>query len=176
MEKPKSPARPGKDECADVYQQYIDTVEGELLPALESDAEAWRAILAAVPSDREGHRYAEDKWSIREVVGHVIDAERMFSVRTMAFARGDRSHFPSFDENAYAEASRADRRPLSDLTDELSAVRASTLLLLKGFDEDTWGRRGMASGFEFSVRSVAWIIAGHSRHHRRVVAERYLGG
>lgn len=176
MEKPKSPARPGKDECADVYQQYIDTVEGELLPALESDAEAWRAMLAAVPSDREGHRYAADKWSIREVVGHVIDAERMFSVRTMAFARGDRSHFPSFDENAYAEASRADRRPLSDLTDELSGVRASTLLLLKSFDEDTWDRRGMASGFEFTVRSVAWIIAGHSRHHRRVVAERYLGG
>ena len=173
---PKSPARPGKDECADVYQQYIDTVEGELLPALESDAEAWRAMLAAVPSDREGHRYAEGKWSIREVVGHVIDAERMFSVRTMAFARGDRSHFPSFDENAYAEASGADCRRLSDLTDELSAVRASTLLLLKTFDEDTWDRRGMASGFEFTVRSLAWIIAGHSRHHRRVVAERYLGG
>ena len=172
---PESPARPGKDECADVYQQYIDTVEGELLPALESDAEAWRAMLSGVPSDREGHRYAEDKWSIREVVGHVIDAERMFSVRTMAFARGDRSHFPSFDENAYAEASGADCRRLSDLTDELSAVRASTLLLLKSFDEDIWDRRGMASGFEFTVRSLAWIIAGHSRHHRRVVAERYLG-
>ncbi len=171
-----SPSRPGKDESADVYHPYIAAVEGELLPALEADAEAWRAMLSAVPSGREGHRYAEGKWSIREVVGHVIDAERMFSVRTMAFARGDRSHFPSFDENAYAAASGADSRPLSDLTDELSAVRASTLLLLESFDEETWDRRGMASGYEFTVRSLAWIIAGHSRHHRRMVAERYLGG
>ena len=171
---PDSPGRPGKDECADSYQPYIAAVEGPLLEALESDADEWRAMLAAVPSDREGHRYARGKWSVREVVGHVIDAERMFSVRTMAFARRDRSHFPSFDENAYAAASGADRRPLSDLTDELSAVRASTLLLLKSFEDETWDRRGMASGFEFTVRSVAWIIAGHSRHHRRVVAERYL--
>lgn len=173
---PDSPGRPGKDECADFYQPYIAAAEGPLLPALAGDAEAWRAMLAAVPSDREGHRYQAEKWSIREVVGHVVDAERMFSMRTMAFARGDRSHFPSFDENAYAAASGADRRPLPDLTDELSAVRASTLLLLKSFDDDTWDRRGMASGFEFTVRSLAWIIAGHSRHHRRVVAERYLGG
>ena len=173
---PNSPSRPGKDECADIYQPYIAAVEGELLPALQDDAEAWRAMLSAVPSDRERHRYAEGKWSIREVVGHVIDAERMFGVRAMAFARGDRSHFPSFDEDAYAAASAADRRPLSDLTDELSALRASTLLLLKSFGEETWDRRGRASGFEFTVRSVAWIIAGHSRHHRRVVAERYLGG
>ena len=173
---PNSPGRPAKDECADVYQPYIAAVEGELLPALADDADAWRAMLAAVPTDREGRRYAHGKWSIREVVGHVIDAERMFSVRTMAFARGDRSHFPSFDENAYAAASEADHRPLPDLTDELSAVRTSTLLLLKSFDEETWDRRGMASGFEFTVRSLAWIIAGHSLHHRRVVAERYLGG
>lgn len=173
---PNSPSRPGKDECADIYQPYIAAVEGELLPALRDDAEAWRAMLSAVPSDRERHRYAEGKWSIREVVGHVIDAERMFGVRAMAFARGDRSHFPSFDEDAYAAASGADSRPLSDLTDELSAVRASTLLLLKSFGEETWDRRGRASGFEFTVRSLAWIIAGHSRHHRRVVAERYLGG
>jgi len=173
---PSSPGRPGKDECADFYQPYIAAVQGELLPAMEDDAEAWRAMLAAVPSDREGHRYAEGKWSIREVVGHVIDAERMFSVRTMAFARGDRSHFPSFDENEYAAASGADLRPLASLAEELSAVRASTLLLLKSFDEQTWDRRGMASGYEFTVRSVAWIIAGHSRHHRGVLAERYLSG
>lgn len=171
---PGSHRRPTSDECADFYQPYIAAVEGELLPALESDAQAWREMLAGVPSDREGHRYAEGKWSIREVVGHVIDAERMFAVRAMAFARGDRSHFPSFDENAYAAASGADRRPLSGLADELSAVRASTLLLVKSFEDDVWDRQGTASGYEFTVRSVAWIIAGHSRHHRKVVAERYL--
>ena len=173
---PDSPRRPAQDECADFYQPYIAAVEGPLLPALADDADAWRAMLAAVPSDREGHRYAEGKWSIREVVGHVIDAERMFSVRTMAFARGDRSHFPSFDENAYAADSGADRRSLASLTDELSAVRASTLALLHSFEYETWDRRGMANGVEFTVRSLAWIIAGHSRHHRMVVAERYLDG
>ena len=171
---PDSPRRPTSDECADFYQPYIEAVEGELLPALESDAQAWRTMLAAVPSGREGYRYEEGKWSIREVVGHVIDAERMFTMRAMAFARGDRSHFPSFDENAYAAASGADRRLLSDLTAGLSAVRTSTLLLLKSFEDGIWDRRGMASGYEFTVRSVAWIIAGHSRHHRKVVAELYL--
>ena len=173
---PDSPRRPAQDECADFYEPYIAAVEGRLLPSLADDAEAWRAMLTAVPADREGYRYAEGKWSIREVVGHVIDAERMFSVRAMAFARGDRSHFPSFDENAYAAASGADRRSLATLTDELSAVRASTLALLHSFENEIWDRRGMASGFEFTVRSLAWIIAGHSRHHRRVVVERYLDG
>ena len=171
---PDSPARPREDEFADFYGPYIAAAEEPLLRGLEGDGEAWRALLATVPPDREGYRYADGKWSVREVVGHVIDAERMFSVRTMAFARGDRSHFPSFDENAYAAASGADLRTLADLAEEFSAVRAATLLLLKSFDEGTWDRRGVASGYEFTVRSLAWIIAGHSRHHRGVLAERYL--
>ena len=173
---PDSPGRPREDEYADFYGPYIAAVEEPLLPGLERDAEAWRAMLATVPPDREGYRYADGKWSVREVVGHVIDAERMFTVRTMAFARGDRSHFPSFDENAYADASGADRRLLADLAEEFSAVRTATLLLLRSFEDGAWDRRGVASGYEFTVRSLAWIIAGHSRHHRGVVAERYLNG
>ena len=169
-----SPARPRPDEYADFYGAYIEAVEGPLLETLERDSGAWQAMLATVPPGLEGHRYAPGKWSIREVVGHVIDAERMFSVRAMAFARGDRSHFPSFDENAYAAASAADRRPLADLAEELAAVRGSTLLLLNSFEDETWDRRGTAAGYEFTVRSLAWIMAGHSRHHRGVVAERYL--
>ena len=171
---PDSPGRPREDEYADPYGPYIAAVEGPLLTGLERDAEAWSALLAAVPPDREGYRYADGKWSVREVVGHVIDAERMFAVRTMAFARGDRSHFPSFDENAYAEASGADRRTLADLAEDFSAVRTATLLLLRSFEDEAWDRRGVASGYEFTVRSLAWIIAGHSRHHRGVLAERYL--
>ena len=173
---PDSPGRPGKDEYADFYGPYIAAVEEPLLTGMERDAESWRALLAAVPPDREGYRYADGKWSVREVVAHVIDAERMFSVRTMAFARGDRSHFPSFDENAYAAASGADRRALADLAEEFAAVRTATLLLLRSFEDGAWDRRGVASGYEFTVRSLAWIIAGHSRHHRGVLAERYLNG
>ena len=172
---PHSPTRPRPDEYADFYGTYIAAVEGPLLQTLERDTRHWRTLLASVSPAREGYRYAPGKWSIREVVGHVIDAERMFSVRAMAFARGDRSHFPSFDENAYAVASGADRRALADLGQELSAVRRSTLLLLGSFEEEAWDRRGRASGYEFTVRSLAWIMAGHSRHHRGVLAERYLG-
>ncbi len=172
---PHSPTRPRPDEYADFYGTYIAAVEGPLLETLEIDSRHWQTLLASVPPAREGYRYEPGKWSIREVVGHVIDAERMFSVRAMAFARGDQAHFPSFDENAYAAASGADRRSLADLTEELCAVRRSTLLLLKSFEEEAWDRRGTASGYEFTVRSLAWIMAGHSRHHRGVLAERYLG-
>ena len=166
--------RPHPDEYADFYASYVVAVEEPLLERLESEAAEWRDLLATVPPDHEGYRYALGKWSIREVVGHVIDAERMFSVRAMAFARGDASHYPSFDENAYAAESGADQRTLADLSEELSAVRTATLLLLRSFPEDAWNRRGVASGNEFTVRSLAWIIAGHSRHHRKVLMERYL--
>ncbi len=169
-----TPGRPGSDEYADFYGSYIAAVKEPLLDTLEAEAGQWRALLAGVPPEREGYRYAPGKWSVREVVGHVIDAERMFAARAMAFARGDRSHYPSFDENLYAANSGADRRPLAELAEELAAVRRSTVLLLRSFEEDTWNRRGTASGYEFTVRSLAWIIAGHSRHHRGVVAERYL--
>ena len=171
---PHSPARPRPDEFADFYGTYIDAVDGPLPQTLERDSREWQTLLASVPLGLETHRYAPGKWSVREVVGHVIDAERMFGMRAMAFARGDRSHFPSFDENAYAAASGADRRTLAGLAEELSAVRRSTLLLLKSFEEEIWDRQGTAGGYEFTVRSLAWIMAGHSRHHRGVLAERYL--
>ena len=170
---PDSPGRPRPDEYADFYGRYIAAVGEPLLETLQDEAGQWLALLAGVPPNREGYRYAPGKWSIREVVGHVIDAERMFCGRAMAFARGDRSHFPSFDENAYAAASGADRRALADMAEEFAAVRAATVLLLGSFENDVWDRRGIASGCEFTVRSLAWIIAGHSRHHRRVLAERY---
>lgn len=166
--------RPHPDEYAAFYASYVAAVEEPLLERLESEAAEWRDLFAAVPPDKEGYRYAPGKWSIREVVGHVIDTERMFSVRAMAFARGDASHYPSFDENSYAAESGADQRTLADLSEELSAVRTATLLLLRSFPEDAWNRRGVASGNEFTVRSLAWIIAGHSRHHRQVLMERYL--
>ena len=169
-----SPERPRPNEYADFYGTYIATAGEPLLETLEAEAGQWLALLAGVPPRLEGYRYAPGKWSIREVVGHVIDAERMFCARALAFARGDRSRFPSFDENAYAAASGADRRTLADLADELAAVRTATVLLLKSFDGEVWDRRGVASGCEFTVRSLAWIIAGHSQHHRKVLAERYL--
>ena len=170
------PGRPRPDECEEFYHVYIAAAGEPLLESLERESAGWSRMLDSVPPEREGYRYAPGKWSLREVVAHVIDAERMFTMRVLAFARGDRAHFPSFDQEEYAAASRADRRPLASLAEELRAVRQSTVLLLRSFDEDVWGRRGVASGYEFTVRSLAWIIAGHSRHHRRVLADRYVNG
>ena len=169
-------ARPRPDECAEYYHRYIAAAEEPLLETLERESEDWGCLLGSVPPEREGYRYAPGKWSVREVVAHVIDAERMFTMRALAFARGDQAHFPSFDQDEYAAASRADSRSLASLAGELEAVRRSTVLLLGSFEDEGWGRRGVASGNEFTVRSLAWIIAGHSLHHRRVVADRYVNG
>ena len=154
-----SPARPAPDEYADFYGTYIAAVKEPLLDTLEAEAAEWRSLLASVPPDREGHRYAPGKWSVREVVGHVIDAERMLTGRAMAFARSDRSHFPSFDENAYAANSGADRRALADLTEELAVVRRATVLLLKA----STSRPGAAGGWPAATSSRSGVWPGSLR-------------
>jgi uncharacterized damage-inducible protein DinB len=169
------PGRPRPDECAEYYHRYIAAAGEPLLESLEREPDDWDRLLDRFPSEMEGHRYAQGKWSVREVVAHVIDAERMFTMRVLAFARGDRARFPSFDQDEYAAECRADCRSLGSLAEELRAVRRSTVLLLGSFEDDVWDRRGVASGKEFTVRSLAWIIAGHSAHHRWVLTERYLG-
>lgn len=174
---PTWPRRPRPEECAAFYRPYLEAAgrtEGGLGDVLEEDAAAWARLLEGVPPAREGHRYAPGKWSLREVVGHVADAERMFASRALAFARGDAGPYPPFDENEYVERSGADARPLEELAAELQAVRRATILLFRGFGADAWEREGVGSGCRFTARAVAWIVAGHSLHHRGVVAERYL--
>lgn len=171
------PSAPDADEIPAFYRAYVAAAVregGPLEQVLEGDATAWARLLASVPADSEEYRYAEGKWTMREVVGHVTDAERMFGARALAFARGDAGPYPSFDEAQYAAHSGAALRPLAALAEEFRAVRRATWLLFEGFDEDAWERRGVASGCEFAVRDVAWIVAGHSVHHRGVLAERYL--
>ncbi len=173
----KWPQRPRPSECAAFYHPYLDAAKragGTLGEVMEKDAAAWRDLLGGVPAEREGRRYAAEKWSLREVLGHVTDAERMFGARALAFARRDAGPYPSFDENEYAARSGADERPLANLAGEFQAVRRATILLFEGFAPRVWDRTGVASGCEFTVRALAWIVAGHSVHHRRVVAERYL--
>lgn len=169
------PPRPG--DCPSFYAPYVAAAAAagdSPLDVLGEDMAAWDGVLARVAPEREGHRYAPGKWTLREVVGHVIDAERMFAARALAFARGDQARYPSFNENDYAVASGADRRGLSGLAEELRAVRRATVLLFAGLEDHAWNRRGVANDVEFSVRGVAWIVAGHSTHHRKVLEERYL--
>ena len=171
------PAKPQPSECASFYRPYVAVAAAagdSLDTVLEEDAAKWKRLLASVAPGKEGHRYAPGKWTIREVVGHVTDAERMFASRALAFARNDAGPYPPFDENSYATNSGADRRPLEALGAEFRAVRQATTLLFEGFETDAWDRTGVASSCEFTVRALAWIMAGHSVHHRKVLVERYL--
>jgi uncharacterized damage-inducible protein DinB len=167
--------RPGADEYAPYYGSYIaETPTGDLIKALESQRADLLATLKKVPESRAGHRYAEGKWSIREVVAHVCDSERVFAYRLLRFARGDASPLASFDENVFAKASEADARTVADLAEEFAAVRGATIALIRPMRDEQMTRRGTASGKEISARALAWIIAGHAQHHMKVLRERYL--
>jgi len=166
--------RPAAAEYAPYYGRYIDKVpDGDLLRMLADQARETQALLAGLSDAKALHRYAPGKWSIKEVIGHVTDAERVFCYRALRFARGDTIALPGFDENAWVPAGNFDARPLGDLAAELDAVRRSSIALLKGLDPAALARRGTASDNPVSVRAIAWIIAGHERHHVALLHERY---
>lgn len=170
-----SPPRPAKSEYNSYYQPYVDESPGDdVLAALASQRDSTAALLAKVPESKAGYRYAPGKWSLREVIGHLADAERVFSYRALRMARADTTPLPSFDENAWMAPANFDRRPLAEVAAELRAVRESTLALFRSFDADAWPRLGTASGHPISARALAWITSGHEAHHLRVLAERYL--
>lgn len=167
-------ARPEPSEYASFYGGYVSAVpDGDLLTLLESQGRETAALLKGIDEKKSRHRYAPGKWTIREVVGHMADAERVFTYRALRFARGDATPLASFDENVWAESSNADGRALADLAADLAVVRAATLGLLRGFGDDELKRSGIASGQPVTVRALAYITAGHERHHVRVLRERY---
>jgi hypothetical protein len=131
------------------------------------------AALGAIPETRGGHRYGPDKWTIREVIGHLIDAERIFTYRALRVARGDRTPLASFDENEFVKTAGSDTRTLASLTRELGAVREASIQLFESLPDDAWGRSGVASGKEVSLRALAYITTGHAMHHLRILRERY---
>jgi len=168
--------RPEATEFAPFYAGYVAAVpEGDIINILRRGGDEWQSVLAELPEARGDHRYADGKWSIRQLVGHVSDAERIFAYRALRIARGDQSPLASFDENAYAETAGSDRRTLSALAAELRVVRESTVALLSSLPDDAWTRTGTASGKTVSVRALAYITAGHAQHHLKILRERYLG-
>lgn len=168
--------RPAPDEYAQYYHRYVGLVpDGDIVETLASQVKETAAFLRALPEERGGHRYAEGKWSIREVIGHLADGERIFSYRAMRFARADATPLPGFDENAYVPESGADARTLDSLVAEYEAIRAATVSLFGGIPSEAWHRSGTANGVPMSVRALAWITAGHERHHREILRTRYLG-
>jgi hypothetical protein len=168
--------RPDPSEFAPFYAGYVAGIpDGDLLVTLEAQIGEYFQSLNPLTDARANATYAPGKWTIKELLLHVIDAERVFSYRAMRIARGDQTPLPGFDEKVWVPNSGAGERTLADLLGELRAVRAATLALLRHLPADATGRRGTASGVEVTVRALAWIIAGHALHHLRILRERYLG-
>ncbi len=167
-------ARPAPDEFAPFYAGYVALVpETDILAVLRQQQADIAQCAGAIPARHEDFRYAPGKWSIREVFGHLIDAERVFAFRAFSFSRGEAAPLPPFDENAYVERSRYHERPLADLAAELRALREAHLAFLAWLDDGAWSRVGTASGRPVSVRALAFIMAGHIRHHVNILRERY---
>jgi hypothetical protein len=166
--------RPSEDECAPFYAGYVSLVpEADIVAVLDEQRTAFRRLADAVSAGREQHRYAPGKWSIREVTGHLVDGERVFGYRAFAISRGEGAPLPSFDENEYVRESGYDGVPLRELVAELVAVRDANLAVLRRLPEDVWARRGVANGKPVSVRALAFIMAGHPRHHLGILRDRY---
>ncbi|MEO6595335.1 MAG: DinB family protein [Planctomycetota bacterium] len=166
--------RPSADEFADYFQPYLDRVpDGDLLAHLERQGAATVATLGAMDEARGAFQYAPGKWSVKSVLQHVADGERMFCYRALCLARGEVNPLPGFDENLYAANDGTDHRTLAEIVREFAAVRAASVSLFAGFDAPSWRRSGVANGHAVSVRSLPWIIAGHELHHLTVLAERY---
>jgi uncharacterized damage-inducible protein DinB len=167
--------KPEQSEFLPYYARYIDLVgAGDVLITLATQMRETQALLRGLPEAMSTHRYAPGKWSVNEVIGHMVDAERIFSIRALRFARNDTQALPGFEQDDYVTNAEFDEYPLADLASELDVVRQSTVFLYSHLDDDAWMRRGVASGAEVSVRALAHIIAGHELHHREILRTRYL--
>jgi hypothetical protein len=167
--------RPEKNEYAAFYETYVSLIQGtDILGILEAQR-LQMAQLFAARSERDGNfRYAAGKWTVKEVLGHVADAERIFSYRAMRIARGDQTPLPGFEQDGYVQNGGFGERTLANIAEEFASVRGATLALFRSLSEEAWSRRGVASNNEVTVRAMAYIVAGHEQHHRRILEERYF--
>jgi len=167
--------RPAETEYPADYKGYIDQVsENDILPVLRSQMDELDVLLGHIEPERETYRYAEGKWSIREIVGHLIDGERVFGFRAFCIARGERQNLPGFDQDDYMATAPYHQIELEDLLSELRLIRLGNLAMMRTLDEESWSRMGTANENQVSVRALAFGMAGHVRHHMNVLRERYL--
>ncbi len=169
--------RPQPGEHAEYYSRYVARVpDGDILETLRDQLGDTLALLQSVPPERETYRYAEGKWSLREVVAHLVDTERVFAYRALTIAREDGADLPSMDQDVWVESARADERRLEDLGQEWAALRRANIHMLAAMDAEQAARTGRASGYEITVRSLPWIIAGHELWHRDIIEREYVEG
>jgi hypothetical protein len=169
------PGRPEKDEAAPYYFTYIDQVEGDdPLAAMQRQLDDTGGMLAAISEEKSLHRYAAGKWSLRQALSHINDTERVFTFRALWFARGFESPLPSFDQDVAVRTSDADQVPWATHVEEFRRVRLASISFFGNLPAEAWKRSGVASDQRVSVRALAFIVAGHTAHHARIVRERYL--
>jgi hypothetical protein len=169
--------RPAASEFASFFAGYVSLVpEHDIMAVLQPQMDDVRLQAAGFIPNREEFRYAPGKWTVRQVLGHMADAERVFGFRAFCFSRGDRNPLPPFDENEYVARAVYERVPLADLVEELAHIRQGNLTMLHRLDDEAWERRGTASGHPVSVRALAYIMGGHVRHHLEILRTRYAAG
>jgi len=167
--------RPEKNEYNEYYETYVSLVpEREIVPALENQIAEIGDIFAAISEEKGAYSYDEGKWTIKQLLGHLIDTEKIFAYRALRIARADKTPIEGFEQDGYIENGNFNKCKLSDLTEEFALLRGANLCFFKNLDDDAWLRTGTASGFPFSVRALAYISAGHVRHHLNVLKTRYL--
>jgi DinB family protein len=159
----------------DYFKHYIKQVDSiEPILAMEQTHDEFMTLLSSINEARGNYRYADGKWTIKEVLVHINDAERVFAYRAMRFARNDKTNLTGYDENSFANFSQADNRTIADLENEFNLLRQSSIALFRSFDDEMNARTGTANGIEIDVKSLAYLIAGHCRHHGKILKERYL--
>ena len=164
-----------KEEYHNYYKPYLDIVGDETLDVILVDsAERFKKMIVELPEEKLHYTYVEGKWTIAQLIAHLIDAERVFQYRALRFSRNDKSNLPGFDQDAFVANSNVDKRTKIDLLKEFSAVRESTLQLFNSFSEETLAFVGTASDTPMSVRAIGFMISGHVLHHLKVINERYL--
>jgi len=167
--------RPNTNEAADYYFRYIDLITSDdIVPAMENQMGEMLQLLSGISEEQSLHAYAPGKWTIREVLNHVNDGERVFAGRAFWFARGFTDALPSFDQDVAVQYAHANNTSWADLVDEFRIVRLATISFFKSMPEEAWDRTGVASDNPASVRAIAYIIAGHVTHHMNVLREKYL--
>ena len=166
--------RPEQGEFAPYYNTYIRLVPGDdVVSHLSAQLAETLPLLRSISEDKSLYRYAEGKWSIRQIIGHLIDGERVFGYRALCIARGETQNLPGFDENEYMPNAPYENVELEDLLSEFRLVRLSNIAMMRNFDDDAWTRVGTANGTPVTVRALAFIMVGHVRHHMGVLRERY---
>lgn len=167
--------KPVTQEYAPYYARYINLVpSGNIIENLYYQMADTLKLIASLTDQQALHRYSPEKWSIKEIIGHIIDSERIFAYRALRFARNDGIPLPGFEQDDYVMNGEFDNRQLIDLVKEYEAVRAASIVLFEGLSEGAWERKGMANKVEVSVRAIAWIISGHELHHKEIIRTRYL--